>query len=573
MKSIYKKIVLIFSLIVLGILINFVSVDAANATISASSQNVNVGDKVTISASATGCLSELSISGPGVSGRIDIINTNLENETKSATYTLDTSSAGTKTVTISGSVVDANKTEVSINKSVTITVAEKKQEPAQKPTQQPTQQPTQPTQPVVKDPTFTNVNKTMYTTGGCNLRSSWSTSSAATSVAEGTELTVTGTSTEKVNGYVWYRVNYNGTKYIANFLLTDTKPAEKTKEEEKKEEEKKEEENKQKSTNKALKDLVIENYKLTPSFDPDITKYTLEVGADVEKLDVSPITQDEKAEAEVSGNTNLKVGTNTITVKVTAEDLTTRFYTISVTKTNKEKEEKTEKLLLKKLEIKNATLTPNFSADETNYTIAVSDPASIKTEDITALAEDEDVDVKIALSEDSENNERLITIMLEKKDGENTQSSSYQIVVKKSVLSPISNLVNKKDNKIYYILGAIIGVLLLFIVIIIVLLKKTSAKEYDDYDVQDEDELDDNYDYSLKNAIDEANSETSNEIGLEYDEMVENSNVKSQILNTQNYNVFEDKGDGVGVDDETKRYDFYGEDDFDSKPKKRGKHF
>ena len=573
MKSIYKKIVLIFSLIVLGILINFVSVDAANATISASSQNVNVGDKVTISASATGCLSELSISGPGVSGRIDIINTNLENETKSATYTLDTSSAGTKTVTISGSVVDANKTEVSINKSVTITVAEKKQEPAQKPTQQPTQQPTQPTQPVVKDPTFTNVNKTMYTTGGCNLRSSWSTSSAATSVAEGTELTVTGTSTEKVNGYVWYRVNYNGTKYIANFLLTDTKPAEKTKEEEKKEEEKKEEENKQKSTNKALKDLVIENYKLTPSFDPDITKYTLEVGADVEKLDVSPITQDEKAEAEVSGNTNLKVGTNTITVKVTAEDLTTRFYTISVTKTNKEKEEKTEKLLLKKLEIKNATLTPNFSADETNYTIAVSDPASIKTEDITALAEDEDVDVKIALSEDSENNERLITIMLEKKDGENTQSSSYQIVVKKSVLSPISNLVNKKDNKIYYILGAIIGVLLLFIVIIIVLLKKTSAKEYDDYDVQDEDELDDNYDYSLKNAIDEANSETSNEIGLEYDEMVENSNVKSQILNTQNYNVFEDKGDGVGVDDETKRYDFYGEDDFDSRPKKRGKHF
>ena len=573
MKSIYKKIVLIFSLIVLGILINFVSVDAANATISASSQNVNVGDKVTISASATGCLSELSISGPGVSGRIDIINTNLENETKSATYTLNTSSAGTKTVTISGSVVDANKTEVSINKSVTITVAEKKQEPAQKPTQQPTQQPTQPTQPVVKDPTFTNVNKTMYTTGGCNLRSSWSTSSAATSVAEGTELTVTGTSTEKVNGYVWYRVNYNGTKYIANFLLTDTKPAEKTKEEENKEEEKKEEENKQKSTNKALKDLVIENYKLTPSFDPDITKYTLEVGADVEKLDVSPITQDEKAEAEVSGNTNLKVGTNTITVKVTAEDLTTRFYTISVTKTNKEKEEKTEKLLLKKLEIKNATLTPNFSADETNYTIAVSDPASIKTEDITALAEDEDVDVKIALSEDSENNERLITIMLEKKDGENTQSSSYQIVVKKSVLSPISNLVNKKDNKIYYILGAIIGVLLLFIVIIIVLLKKTSAKEYDDYDVQDEDELDDNYDYSLKNAIDEANSETSNEIGLEYDEMVENSNVKSQILNTQNYNVFEDKGDGVGVDDETKRYDFYGEDDFDSKPKKRGKHF
>ncbi|MBR3720367.1 MAG: cadherin-like beta sandwich domain-containing protein [Clostridia bacterium] len=571
-----KKNIRIILLTILSFIIMtlFISVDAATASISANKTSATVGDTVTISVSMNAAAWNTKLTG-AVTKNFAGNSDDGENMKKVETVTFTPSAAGSYTINLGGDVSDGTtNATTNVSGSVTITVSEKKTEqPAQQPAQQQTQQPTQPTQPVVKDPTFTNVNKTMYTTGGCNLRSSWSTSSAATSVAEGTELTVTGTSTEKVNGYVWYRVNYNGTKYIANFLLTDTKPAEKTKDEEKKEEEKKEEENKQKSTNKALKDLVIENYKLTPSFDPDTTKYTLEVGADVEKLDVSPITQDEKAEAEVSGNTNLKVGTNTITVKVTAEDQTTRFYTISVTKTNKEKEEKTDKLLLKKLEIKNATLTPSFSADETNYTIAVSDPASIKAEDITALAEDEDVDVKIALSEDSENNERLITIMLEKKDGENTQSGSYQIVVKKSVLSPISNLVNKKDNKIYYILGAIIGVLLLFIVIIIVLLKKTSAKEYDDYDVQDEDELDDNYDYSLKNAIDEANSETSNEIGLEYDEMVENSNVKSQILNTQNYNVFEDKGDGVGVDDETKRYDFYGDDDFDSKPKKRGKHF
>ena len=546
--KINKYKILLITVVTIGLLLlcSTNSNAVASAGISATKTNVTQGESVNINVSAQAATCNLKVNGSGISDKIVEGNIGGNSQSYSRTYKLDTSKPGTYTINLTGDVTDADGTKDVVG-SVTVTVAEKKVE---QPAQQPTQQPTQPT-----------------------LRSSWSTSSAATSVAEGTELTVTGTSTEKVNGYVWYRVNYNGTKYIANFLLTDTKPAEKTKDEEKKEEEKKEEENKQKSTNKALKDLVIENYKLTPSFDPDITKYTLEVGADVEKLDVSPITQDEKAEAEVSGNTNLKVGTNTITVKVTAEDLTTRFYTISVTKTNKEKEEKTDKLLLKKLEIKNATLTPNFSSDETNYTIAVSDPASIKTEDITALAEDEDVDVKIALSEDSENNERLITIMLEKKDGENTQSSSYQIVVKKSVLSPISNLVNKKDNKIYYILGAIIGVLLLFIVIIIVLLKKTSAKEYDDYDVQDEDELDDNYDYSLKNAIDEANSETSNEIGLEYDEMVENSNVKSQILNTQNYNVFEDKGDGVGVDDETKRYDFYGDDDFDSKPKKRGKHF
>lgn len=559
-------------LIIMAMILPLSAINTYAATgsfsVTPSSTQLNVNGTATITVTANECAGTFSVASSDTS----VVSVNKPGEfldNSSTGFTVTAKKAGTATITVTATdVTDTSENAVNGSKPVTITVKAPQQE---QPAQQQNQQPAQPTQPAVKDLSFTNVNKTMYTTSGCNLRSSWSTSSAATSVPAGTELTVTGTSSEKVNGYVWYRVNYNGTKYIANFLLTDTKPAEEQKEE--KEEEKKEDENKPKSTNKALKDLVIENYKLTPEFDPEITKYTLEVGADVEKLDVSPITQDEKAEAEVSGNTNLKVGNNTITVKVTAEDKTTRFYTISVTKTNKEKDEKSDKLLLKKLEIKNATLTPNFSADETNYTIAISDPASLKAEDITALAEDEDVEVKIALSDDSENNERLITIMLEKKDGENTQTGSYQIVVKKSVLSPISNLVNKKDNKIYYILGAIIGVLILFIIIIIVLLKKTSADEYDDYDVQDEDELDDNYDYSLKNAIDEANNETVDDFNTEYDEMVENSSVKSQILNPKDYNVFKDSGDGVGVDDETKKYDFYGDDDFDAKTRKRGKHF
>ena len=84
-----------------------------------------------------------------------------------------------------------------------------------------------PETPVVTEPKFTDVNKTMYSTGEINLRASWSTSSAATLIDKGTELKITGTSSEKVNGYVWYRVNYNGTtKYVASYLLTNTKPEE-----------------------------------------------------------------------------------------------------------------------------------------------------------------------------------------------------------------------------------------------------------------------------------------------------------------------------------------------------------
>lgn len=549
MKKIYKKIILLFIAVIIGVGISCIESNAASASISASSQNVNVGDKVTITASATGCLSELSISGPGVSGRIDIVNTNLENETKSATYTLDTSSAGTKTVTISGSVVDANKTEVPINKTVTITVAEKTQ-PVQQPTQQQPQQTQQQT-----EPTFTNTNTTMYTTSDCNLRSSWSTSSAATWVKKGTAVTVTGTSKQKVNGYTWYRVNYGGTKYVANFLLTSTKPAD----EQQKEEEKKEETT-DKSTNKALKDLVVENYKLSPDFTPETTKYSVDVKGDVDKLTITPVLQDEKSKFVIEGNDNLKVGNNIIKITVTAEDGTTRIYTIAVAKTSDENTA-TEMLKLKDLRVSNANLQPSFSPEITNYVIETDDPSSIKADAVVATAEDSDVEVTVSESQDTDKNEKIITVMLEDKEG--TRTGVYQITVKKASQNPIEAIKNVKDNKLYIILGSIIGVLIILIIVIIILLKKTSNSEDDD-DFENDDELSDDYDYSLKNAIDEANTEPEQQ----YDDIVENSNVKSQILNSTptEYDVFRDNDD-IG------KTQVFGDLDPENKTKRKGKHF
>ena len=567
MKIIYKKIILLFISVIIGLGISCIESNAASASISASSQKVNVGDKVTITASATGCLSELSISGPGVSGSIDIVNTNLENETKTATYTLDTSSAGTKKVTMSGSVVDANKTEIPINKTVTITVAEKAQ-PVQQPTQQQQQQQQQPEPQKPAEPNFTNTNQTMYTTGNINLRSSWSTSSAATSVPAGTEVTVTATSNNSVNGYVWYRVSYNGqTKYVASGLLTSTKPATEEPKEEQQEqkEDQKEEQNEQQTadqiSNKALKDLVVEDYKLVPDFNPETTKYSLTLKNDDEKLIIKATPENEKATVNITGNENFKIGNNIVRVTVTAQDGTTRMYTITVSKTNEEGN--AEVLKLKQLLVSNASLDPSFDPDVTNYVITVDDPSLIKASDIVATAEDSDVEVTVAENTQSDNNEKVITIMLENKDG--TKTGVYQITVKKQQAISISSLTEKaKDNTIYYILGGIIAVLLIFIIIIIILLKKTSNDEYDE-DYGDADELSDDYDYSLKNAIDEVNENTDTEetSEMKFDEMVENSSVKSQILATD-YNVFRDQDDEVGNDDDYEP---------DVKSKKKGKHF
>ena len=551
MKRNYKKIIYISAFICVFTIISLIfnSSYAADLAISAN------GNTVTVSSEYTGRVN-LSVTG----GTLSQTSVWVENNSQSVTLNVTSENGATITATpVTMSDSDGNPVSVGA-KSTSVAGVKKAETSTNAQTQTQTTTQNQQTTSTPAQPTFTNANKTMYTTGNINLRSSWSTGSSATSVPAGTEVTVTGTSTQSIGGYVWYRVTYNGqTKYVASSLLTANKPEEK------------EEEKKEKSTNKALKDLVIENYKLTPEFDADVTKYSVEVPKDVDKLEISGITQDENAKVEITGNDNLKVGNNIVKVTVTAEDGTTRIYTITVTKTNKEADEASSKLKLKTLEIKNATLIPNFSAEETNYTISVEDPSSIKTEDITAVAEDSDVTIKIALSEDTSSDERLITIMLEKKDGDNQETNSYQIAVKKATNNPIANLANKKDNKIYYILGGIIAVLVLFIIIIIVLLRKTSTKYDDEYDVQNEDELDDNYDYSLKNAIDEANSEFSDEENSNFDDMVDSSNVKSQILNAKDYNVFNDNGDGVGFDEETRKFDFSDNDEF--KTKKKGKHF
>lgn len=562
LKSLYKISIMVLLMLFIIMLSKTYAADLAIS--------VN-GNNVTISSEYTGKVN-LSITGGTLSSNSVWVENN------SQTVSVNVTSENGATITATPETM-SNSEGILVqvgSKSITIPGIKK---PVEQPTQptKPTQptQPTTPTQPTA--PTFSNTNKKMYATDKINLRSSWSTSSAATSVEKGTELTVTGTSTEKINGYVWYRVSYNGTKYVASGLLTATKPQV----EENKEDEKQENENKEKSSNKALKDLVVQNYKLSPEFTSENTKYTLEVTKEVDKLEITPIPEDSEAKVQIAGNENFKIGNNIVKITVTAEDGTTRIYTITVTKTNQSgNEEEGNTLKLKNLQIKEGTLSPSFDPETTNYTVEVSDPASINiNEFITAIAEDEDVEVTIAESKQSESGNRVITIMLENSDG--TKSGVYQITLKKSAIIPVGNLKQDifKNNKIYFILGGIIAILLIAIIVVIILLKKTS-KDSEIEDVQDADELDDNYDYSLKNAIDQANSDENNT--SEFDEMVENSGVKSQILsqnsdfddeddNTE-YNVFQNDDEDLGNSDETKRYKM-SDEITESKNKKKGKHF
>ena len=87
------------------------------------------------------------------------------------------------------------------------------------------------------------------------------------------------------------------------------------------------------SSEAALASLKVSPGQLSPAFSPNVLSYTVNVGADVDKIAVSGEPKDGKAKTLVTGGSGLKTGANTVVCKVTAEDgQTVKSYTITVNK-------------------------------------------------------------------------------------------------------------------------------------------------------------------------------------------------------------------------------------------------
>lgn len=86
------------------------------------------------------------------------------------------------------------------------------------------------------------------------------------------------------------------------------------------------------SNDNYIKELNIKDYKI--DFDKDTLEYSITVSSKVSSLDLDIILSDDKASYEVSGNEKFKTGRNVVTITVTAEDGSTRVYTINVNKEN-----------------------------------------------------------------------------------------------------------------------------------------------------------------------------------------------------------------------------------------------
>lgn len=86
------------------------------------------------------------------------------------------------------------------------------------------------------------------------------------------------------------------------------------------------------SDNANLSALKVSPGKLSPAFATTVREYEVTVPYETEMLIVSALTEDENATVGVNGSTELKVGRNTVTVTVTAENGTEKRYYLYVTR-------------------------------------------------------------------------------------------------------------------------------------------------------------------------------------------------------------------------------------------------
>ena len=91
-----------------------------------------------------------------------------------------------------------------------------------------------------------------------------------------------------------------------------------------------------KSSDNTLKSLSIDGYSFNETFSPTTTLYTATVPGTVDSINVNAVANDSNATiSSGTGSHSLNYGANTIQVRVTAENGTTKDYTITVTRSKK----------------------------------------------------------------------------------------------------------------------------------------------------------------------------------------------------------------------------------------------
>ena len=177
------------------------------------------------------------------------------------------------------------------------------------------------------------------------------------------------------------------------------------------------------SNNTELSVLRLNHEGISPQFDSSIQEYYFIAEKEINRLEVTAVPKNKNATVVVTGNSQLKMGQNTINIKVESEDKTRNAtYKIYVTRTDDI--EKTN-ANLETLAIRQAILNPEFDNNMTKYTAEIAN--DIDTIDLLAIPQKENASVEVLGNGQMQIGDNVIQVIVEAENGITTKK--YEIVV------------------------------------------------------------------------------------------------------------------------------------------------
>ena len=320
-----------------------------------------------------------------------------------------------------------------------------------------------------------------------------------------------------------------------------------------------------KSSNANLSNLGIRPHDFT-GFSPSKTSYSVTVPSDTESVEVYAQVADNGAKVSGTGTVSLDEGENVVNVTVTAEDGTTKTYTINITRGGTEEEttdEANQGEGLAKLAIQQIReMTPEFQTNVYEYTVKyIGENTSLPIE---VEPTDETYQIEIVGNENLQEGENIITILVSTSGGENV--ATYQITVNKSLVDEeaLAREQAEKEQRQRMIIGIVVAVLLIIAIVVFIIIRRRRnrafAEEYSGVPFygmnNDEKNYDDDFEEQPKalkkrkryveDDYDEESQEFDDEMDIttkfeeDEDEKLRRQRVREKFLNGYNRNREDD---------------------------------
>lgn len=198
------------------------------------------------------------------------------------------------------------------------------------------------------------------------------------------------------------------------------------------------------SNDATLKSLGVSGYDMSPNFSNDTLNYNVTVPNEANSVTINTETNNPKAKVEITGNTDLKVGENKVTVKVIAEDGTTKTFTINVKKEDKPAVKLDSDATLKSLNVSGQSLNPAFNKDISVYNLEVG--SNVSKIDVNAIPTSDKATVSVTGNTNLKNGMNTVIVTVTAEDGSknvyilNVNKKSASTPSKKSDDSYLSSL-------------------------------------------------------------------------------------------------------------------------------------